>query len=256
MKRLRNRTAKVFVWMLGFCAAALGQDDPALLRKMQDALGGAEKIAAIKDFEQTQSAESFDGSGNSIGDVRKRTRWIRPSYIRVDQTGPGSTYVLYFDGKSGWEVLPGTDKAVELTGGELEFAKGYVRGFFLAMWLADRDPRYKLTSPEPNVLRISDGNLAHQLDFTLDPKTGLPVKESSVTLSDPSHPTTSDKVYEAWTTSDGVRFPDRFSVMRSGRRVAVAKSLDEARINKGLKLEDLMAKPPDGKPVFREAAAK
>ncbi|HKF41631.1 MAG TPA: hypothetical protein VKG01_00895 [Thermoanaerobaculia bacterium] len=253
--KLRNLAAAVFLVSLGRDGPALSEDaGVALLHKMQAALGGAEKIAAIKDFEQTQSAESFDGSGNSIGDVRKRTRWIRPSSIRVDQTGPGSTYVLYFDGRSGWEVLPGTTKAVELTGGELEFARGYVRGFFLLMWLADRDSRYKLTSPEANVVRISDGDLSHQLDFTLDPKTGLLVKETSLSLSDPAHPVTSDKVFEAWTTSDGVRFPDRFSVLRSGRRVAIAKSLDEARINQGLKLEDLTAKPPDGKPVFRSAA--
>src|SRR5215475_15295788 len=97
-------------------AAGLSEDGPALIHKMQDALGGAEKIAAVRDFEETQGAQSFDAGGNSIGDVRKRTRWIRPGSLRIDQVGPGSTYVLYFDGKSGWEILPGTDKPVELTG--------------------------------------------------------------------------------------------------------------------------------------------
>src|SRR5215468_10855056 len=102
---------------LAITMAGLSEDGPALLHKMQDALGGAEKIAAVRDFEETQGAESFDASGRSIGDVRKRTRWISPGYVRVDQVGPGSTYVLYFDGTSGWEILPGTDKAVPLEGG-------------------------------------------------------------------------------------------------------------------------------------------
>lgn len=205
-----------------------------MFHRMQAALGGAEKIAAVRDFEETQSAESFDARGNSIGDVRKRTRWISPSYVRIDQTGPGSTYVLYFDGKSGWEILPGSNKAVELEGGEL----------------ADRDARYKITSPSENVVRISDGDLSHQLEFTLDPKSSLPVNETSLSLSDPSRPMPMAKVFEQWATADGLRLPSRFSVFRADIRVAVAKTLDESKINQGLKLEDLSAKPTDGKPVL------
>src|SRR5690349_20879512 len=98
---------------------------------MQDALGGAGKIAAIHDLEQRVRAESWDGSsGRLIGVVHKRTRWVRPNYLRVDQVGPGSTYVLYFDGAAGWEILP--DKTVaDLAGGELLFAQKYVRDFVL-----------------------------------------------------------------------------------------------------------------------------
>jgi hypothetical protein len=252
---LRNLAAAVFLVSLGLDGPAISEDaGVALLHKMQAALGGAEKIAAVRDFEETQSAESFDAQGNSMGDVRKRTRWISPSYVRVDQTGPGSTYVLYFDGKSGWEVLPGTNKAIELEGGELKFAQGYVRGFFLPMWLADRDPRYKITSPSENVIRISGGDLPQPLDYTLDPKTWLPVKETSLSLSDPSRPMPMAKVFEDWAPANGLRLPSRFSVFRADIRVAVAKTLDESRINQGLKLEDLTARPPDGKPVFRSAA--
>src|SRR5215813_5423839 len=232
MRAGTRRALVLAAWLTAVLrAAVLSEDGPALIHKMQDALGGAEKIAAVRDFEETQGAESFDAGGNSIGDVRKRTRWIRPGYLRVDQVGPGSTYVLYFDGKSGWEILPGADKAVELTGGELKFAQGYVRGFFLLMW-------------------VSDGDLSHQLDYTLDPATWLPVKETFLSLSDPAHPVPNDKVFEEWITAGGVRFPSRFSVLRSGVRVARATSMEAIRINTGLKLDDLSARPADGKPVF------
>jgi hypothetical protein len=46
-----------------------------------------------------------------MGQVRKRTRWIRSGPLRIDQTAPGATYVLYFDGNSGWEILPHADLA-------------------------------------------------------------------------------------------------------------------------------------------------
>jgi hypothetical protein len=47
-------------------------------------------------MEQQVRAESFDGNtGRSLGEVRKRTRFVRPNHIRIDQVGLGSAYVLY-----------------------------------------------------------------------------------------------------------------------------------------------------------------
>ena len=80
-----------------------------LLHRMQDALGGAERIAAIRDFEETVDARTWNPDGTPLGHVRKRTRWMRdPNVIRLDQVGPRDTYVLFYDGSasSGWEILP------------------------------------------------------------------------------------------------------------------------------------------------------
>jgi hypothetical protein len=87
---------------------------------------------------------------------------------------------LYFDARSGsgWEILPDlsnpdpfktTGKSTELAGGELKFAKSYLWGFQLGMWMADRTPGYTVTSPAANVLRIEHDDDA--TDFTLDPDT-------------------------------------------------------------------------------------
>jgi len=235
---------------LFLCSSVFSQDGLPLFRKMQDALGGADRIAAIRDFEQEVRAESWNGNtGQSIGEVRKRTRWIRPTYLRVDQVGPGSTYVLYCDGATGWEILPGTQQVVELTGGELEFARRYVEGFRLNTWIADRDPRYRITSPSPNVVRISDGDITHQLDITVDAASSLPVKISTITLSDPAHPIPSDELTTEWETVQGIRFPRRWTVFHGGVRVAEAKDATSV-VNGGLKLTDLAAKPRDLKPVL------
>jgi hypothetical protein len=235
---------------LFLCSSGFSQDGLLLFRKMQDALGGADRIAAIRDFEQEVRAESWNGNtGQSIGEVRKRTRWIRPNHLRIDQVGPGSTYVLYCDGTTGWEILPGTQQAVELTGGELEFARRNVKGFRLNTWIADRDPRYRIASPSPNVVRISDGDLTHQLDITIDAVSSLPVKLRFTTLSDPAHPVPGEEVTTEWETVQGIRFPRRWTVFRSGVRVAEAKDA-RSFVNSGLKLSDLTAKPPDSKPVL------
>jgi hypothetical protein len=69
---------------------------------MQQALGCADRIAAIRDFDETVSAQTFNAQGASTGaTVRKRLRWIRLNILRLDQVGPGDTYVLYFDGAAG-----------------------------------------------------------------------------------------------------------------------------------------------------------
>jgi hypothetical protein len=235
---------------LFLCPSVFAQDGLQLFHKMQEALGGADRIAAIRDFEQEVRAESWNGNtGQSIGEVRKRTRWIRPNHVRIDQVGPGSTYVLYCDGTSGWEILPGTNTAVDLAGGELKFAQGYVRGFVLNTWLADRDPRYRITSPAPNVVRISDGDVAHQLDITLDPVSWLPVKTTFISLSDPAHPIPGETVTTEWETVQGIRFSRHWTVFRSGVRVGEVKDA-RSFVNSGLKLADLTAKPSDSKPVL------
>jgi hypothetical protein len=248
------RSTPLFVSMalvpLFLCSSVFPQDGLSLFRKMQDALGGADRIAAIRDFEQDVHAESWNGNtGQSMGEVRKRTRWIRPNYLRIDQVGPGSTYVLYCDGAAGWEIPPGTQHVVELTGGELEFARRYVESFRLQTWIADRDPRYRITSPSQNLVRVSDGDIAHQLDITLDAASSLPVKISTITLADPAHPSPSDELTREWETVQGIHFPRRWTVFRSGVRVAEAKDA-RSIVNSGLELADLAAKPPDLKPVL------
>jgi len=260
------RPESIFAWIIPasllLTASAFSQDSAAsapeglrLFHKMQNALGGADTIAAVRDFEQQVKAQSWNGNtGQSIGDVVKRTRWLRPNKLRVDQVGPGSTYVLYFDGTSGWEILPGTRAVLDLAGGELAFARKYIHDFKLNTWLADRDPACRITSPSPNVVRIADGDITHQLDLTLDPVSSLPAKITSISLSDPAHPTPSEEVTTEWETVQGLRFARRWTVFRSGIRVAEA-TVERTTVNTGLKPVDLAAKPPDLKPVLSSTPA-
>src|SRR5579864_8591745 len=74
------------------------RDGLQLLHRLQSALGGAQRLASIHDFEETIDAQAWDANGAALGEVRKRTRWMRtPPVVRLDQRGPRGTYVLYFD---------------------------------------------------------------------------------------------------------------------------------------------------------------
>jgi hypothetical protein len=253
--------------LAGVCVpgSALNQASPRtssaeglrLIRKVQTALGGAEKIAAIQDYEETVQAKTWNSDGSPLGDVRKRTRWMRsPNVVRLDQIGPRDTYVLYYDGSSGsgWEMLPDltnpdplktTGKAIALVGGELRFATNYLSGFQLNQWLADRAPGYTVTSPAPNVLRIEhNGNAT---DFTLDPATLLPVKSAGVSLANPDRPVQTEMHYQAWTTVAGIRFPTKRANYHNGLKLG---EITDAviRVNAGLTVERLAAKPADFAP--------
>jgi hypothetical protein len=234
-----------------------GREGLQLLHKMQTALGGAEKIAAIYDYEETVRAEALDVHGARLGEVRKRTRWMRrPNLLRLDQVGPRGTYVLYFDARSGagWEILPDlsnpdpfktTGKSIELAGGELKFATNYLWGFQLSMWIADRTPGYTVTSPAANVLRIEHDHDA--TDFTLDPDTWRPVKTSSVSLANPDRPVSAEMRYEGWTEVAGVWFPTRRANYHN--RVKLGEINETAiHVNVGLLAQKLATKPPDFAP--------
>ena len=227
-----------------------------LLHKMQGALGGAKEIAAVTDFEEIIRAEARDSNGAPLGEVLKRTRWIRtPNLLRLDQIGPRGTYVLYYDGAgSGWEILPDlesrdqfqtTGKAIDLAGGELEFARGYLRGFELTLWLADRTPGYSVTSPRPNVLRIARQGAA--TDFTLDVTTWLPVKSSGVSLADPARPVPAEMHYDGWQEFDGLKFPTHRVNYHSGVNRG-EMTTEKISVNSGIHPIDLAAKPVDFRP--------
>src|SRR6185295_4938702 len=165
-------------------------------------------------------------------------------------------YVLYFEGPSdsGWEILPDlsspdrfktTGTAVRLAGGELQFARGYLSGFELNTWLADRLPGYRVTSPAPRVLRIEHG--AGATDYTLDPLTNLPAKSAGVSLADPDRPVPGEMHYEGWREVSGVRFPtNRVNYLSGVKRGAVTS--EDIRVNVGLMAQELAAKPPDFAP--------
>src|SRR5436309_9126213 len=106
MRAKPSSVAASVVASLFLCPSAFSEDGRQLFHRMQEALGGAERIAAIHDFEQRVRADTWDGNGRPLGEVRKRTRWVRPKSLRADQVGPRSTYVLFFDGTSGWVKLP------------------------------------------------------------------------------------------------------------------------------------------------------
>jgi len=251
MKRLSHLHLVTIPVLLGLlCSPSFGQDALHLFHKMQGALGGAEKIAAVRDFEQSVRADAWDFGGNPMGVVRKRVRFVRPSYLRIDQVGQRDTYVLYFDGTSGWEILPDGTVA-DLKGDELNFARNYLYGLDLNVWLADRDPHYVIGSPGPNIITImAKDNSFPGNEITLNPATFLPVKEKGMAHPDPNHPVSDETIFGQWQVVVGVKFPGLITKLHNGKKLAEI-TVEQTKLDGGLKAADLAIKPSDKKPVMR-----
>jgi hypothetical protein len=231
--------------MFIFGAALSAQTPPAqdplqLLHRMQEALGGAEKLAAIRDYQWSIVGKSFGPGGQDLGEGTRTIRLVRPNHFRFDQVIPMGEVKMYFDGTQGWEITPDHGYQ-ELTGGELEFAKGESSGFYLNLWIADRNPDYSITSGGPNIIRISHKG-AEPTNITVDPQTFLPIREAGVSLSNPDAPVPAYTEITEWQTVDGVKLPKRILNYHRGRLVVDIRTT-EIKINNGIDPKEL-AKPP------------
>lgn len=230
-------------------SAASSQDALQLFHQMQTALGGADKIASIRDFEEGVRAQAWHNDGRSMGEVRKRTRWIRPNILRVDQVGAEDTYVLYFDGTSGWQISPDRPLAA-LDADGLKFARNYLVGILLNLWLADRDPNRVITSSGANIIVVATkGDPSQKTEITLDRATFLPMRETAISFSDPSHPVSRETRLEQWRPIDGVKLPHLISKFQGDTKLAEI-TVEQIKLNRGLKPADLAVKPRDQKPVM------
>ena len=231
--------------LIFFPTICVGQNGKQLFHKMQTALGGSDKIATIGAFDQCVRADAWGDDGKFYGVVYKRTRWIKPNLLRLDQAGLGNSYVLYFDGKSGWEILP--DKGfVQLSGDELSYARGYLNGVNLNAWLADRDPHNNFTAISPNMISISsDDDDSGKTEMTLDPSTFLPIKETVITTTKGNRRGTKTREFEKWETFQGVKFPRRIINFHGDQKVADIKL---QYIKAADQTADLSIKPDNLKP--------
>jgi hypothetical protein len=235
------RLAALLVTLLP--VASVAQDGMQLFHKMQSALGGRNKIAAIRDLQECVRAHAWDDEGKPHGEVYKRTRWIRPNVLRLDQVGPGNSYVIYFDGMAGWEILP--DKGfLQLAGDELDFARGYLNGLDVNVWLADGKANNIFSTSAPNVITISTrDDDSSRTEITLNSKTLLPEKEEVVSISHKSHSVvTRTRKFEDWGAFQGVMFPQRIINFHGDRKVADIR-LKELKLDSGMTTDDLAVRP-------------
>jgi zinc protease len=209
----------------------------ALLDRAAGAMGGADKLAAVRD-----STETLDRAQDpSVGGMRMKltNRFIAPATLRQEQEIPAlGKVVAYTDGKSGWLATP--QGVQNMSADILKQAQGELFRQVGGLVLSSRDSSRTVNALNDHTVQISsaDGQVV-TLEF--EPSTGLPSKE---TYRQPGFGGNAEVVESLsdWRETGGLKMPFKISVQQNGRKLG-EETVSEYRFNTGLKTEDLSKKP-------------
>ena len=218
-----------------------GAADPAkarqLLARAQQAVGGAEKLAAVQDMLEVAELHVDPSLG---GVTMKRTdRWVAPAYFREDTQLPFGIVSIYGDDKTGWMSSP--QGQAPLPPAQLKAVQDKLLRLFFPMLLSDRLPGRTVNWIGEGALEISDGH-GSTVRLFVDEKTGMPAKVeyASATLNGP--PSAIDETYDSFEEVDGIKVPNRMTIIQKGSKYADVV-VESIQLNTGLKSEDLSKKP-------------
>jgi zinc protease len=213
------------------------QADPAsvgrgkgLLERARQAMGGADKLMAIKDSIQS-SHVVLNTPGGDIKIVQ-RSLFLAPSYIRQEQEVPDGRVIAFTDGTSGWQTTP--EGIAPMSAEVLKQAQDELSRRLVHLMLADQDASLTLQAGEKNSARIARlSGEAVRIEF--DEATGLPVREFYQAAGEGAEVA---QTFADWRDVDGIKMPYRITFEQSGKKVATAE-VDEYKFNTGLKAEDV-----------------
>jgi len=216
-----------------------------LLQRVQQALGGADKLAAVKDLQYHAEVEAFT-PGVSIK-VKQTNSWIAPSTIRQDNELPVFKQSEYYDGKSGW--LASVQGMRGLSPPLIKQIRGEAFRQLPGLMMSDRDADRTVNYAGDGLLDISSKD-DESVRLIVDEKTGVPLK---LAFQQGEGGTAVENVFSDWRDVDGIRLPFHWDVMQ-GDKKAAGVTVQNYKINSGLTPEVLGQKPataPPGSPAVK-----
>jgi hypothetical protein len=218
--------------------AADAEKGKELLARVQQAVGGADKLAAVKDMVEVAEFH-LDPSARGT-DMKRTDKWVAPSYFREDTQLPFGAISLYADGKTGWMANP--KGSSPLPPEQMKPVRNKLLKLYFAMLLSDRLPGRAVSPAADGALDISDEE-GDTVRLFIDGKTGLPAKVEYTTPSMGGMPaTTIDETFDAFEEVNGIKAPKHISIVQDGHKYAEV-TIESLKINTGLKPEDLNKKP-------------
>lgn len=214
---------------------ARGKEAIAMLQK---ALGGAEKLAAIRD-----ASIRYEGTvavNGAPAPIAVHDRWMLGDIYRQDQVLKGSApRSFFFNGRIAWLGVPGyVDPMPPDT---LAQVRVEIFRLLFRLALSDRDPKRQVAAPGGNVILVNEGD-KYSVRIHIDPKTNLPQRLLSRWTLASGAVVSIEEAFSAWKEFDGVQWPTHIETRRNGRK-SDDVTVVEARFNSGLKAADLERKP-------------
>jgi zinc protease len=215
--------------------------DPAkgrqLLQRAQQAVGGAEKLAAVKDMLEIAELHVDPSFGGLT--IKRTDRWVAPSDFREDSELPFGIVSTYGDGKTGWMASP--QGQMPLPPAQVKPMQDKLLRLYFPMLLSDRLAGRTVNWVGEGTLEISNGQ-GITVRLFVDEKTGMPAKVEYDSTAPNGPASTIDETYDSFEDVDGIKVPKRMTIIQNGRRYADVV-VESVQLNTGLKSADLCKKP-------------
>jgi zinc protease len=211
-----------------------------LLQKAQAAVGGGDRLAAVRDYSMLAQYQ-IDPSVSALGGSKivQTDRWVSPTTFRQDSSMPAGAVAAYTDGKIGWISTPQGWGA--LAGTQAKQVFGDLFRVYFRLLLSDRLDGRTVNAIDDNTIQISDAT-GQVASVEFDAQTGLPRKVSYDTPQAAGPPIYSEDVYDDFRDIGGVKIPFKLTINQGGRRFADVV-VNEYKINVGIKPTDLAKRP-------------
>jgi zinc protease len=205
----------------------------ALLQRVQQALGGADKLAAVKDLQYQANVEVQ--TPGALMKVKQTNTFLAPSSLRQDVELPFGKQSVYSDGNGGWMV--GFQGMQALPPQVVKQVRGEMFRQIALLAMSDRDPNRTVNYAGAGTLEISSKE-GESVRLEVDEKTGMPAKTS---YQEGPQGTVS-QVFADWRDVNGIRLPFEWTTMQGDKKFATVK-IDAYKVNTGLTPEVLSKKP-------------
>jgi zinc protease len=215
---------------------AAAEHGRALLKRAQQVMGGAEKLASVKDVVESADMTMTPAGGGMK--MKQRISWLAPGILRQDQILPIGTIVAYSDGKTGWLSMP--QGVMPMPPPVLKQAQGEIFREWFALMLSDRDTSRTVTAVDAKTVEISGaGGQSVRLEFD---DAGLPKALMYKETGMGGPPSEVRESFSDWRDVDGVKLPFK-AVMEQNEKKVGDVTVSEIKLNSGIKPEELSKKP-------------
>jgi hypothetical protein len=208
-----------------------------ILQRAQRAMGGAEKLATVKDAMHITEIALEPAAGGFK--MMQTSFFVAPDHIRYEQEDPSGKYIIYSDGKGGWQYT--TQGMQPIPAEVLRATKGVIFRQTATLLLSDRDASRQVKAIGDNSVEIStiDG-LSVRLEF--DPATGLLARQLYTETSANGSPRERVEELSDWRDVGGVKMYFKGALRENGAKL-LELIVSEWKINDSLTIEQLSRRP-------------
>lgn len=207
------------------------------LERMQKAMGGVEKLQAVKDWESV--AEGSLWLGATSMKFKETNRWLAPRTLRQEHELPFGRSVLFYNGEVGWLSRPAG--LAQMSPTMIRQAEAELFQLLFTLATSNLLKGRTVCSLGANIVQItSDGGQGVRL--YLDEQTVLPARVVYLTQDTGNRSVMVEQSLSEWREFDGIRMPARIIVKHNGRRFTDL-TIRSIRFNSGIDALELGRRP-------------